>query len=324
MNFKVSIIIPTFNRADLISETLDSIVDQTYVNWECIIVDDDSTDNTPKIIESFTRKDARFKYHNRPLTKKKGANSCRNYGLDLSTGDFIQFFDSDDIMKPNCIENRVAQFLNAKADFLIFNMGFIKKGIKYEDSGFVTTVKTWEEALEKFLSSEKLPWNTIRIIFKSSSIKNKIYYNEDLLRFQDVEFNIRLLLNLKPNFKVVPVTDCYYRIIDVNNPKPPQFYKNVFESVPIYYKSLQTKLEPKQFNQNKDYFRQWIFNLTSLYTNKNVPFKLFHNAILSSIKYIDINVGQMLVLYLVFFLKKYFKGIKGHGKVYRWFKSIYN
>lgn len=324
MQSLVSIIIPTFNRADLISETLDSIVNQNYANWECLVVDDGSTDETTQVVSTYQKKDPRIKLHSRPKSKKKGANSCRNYGLHLSSGDYIQFFDSDDIMKPTCLENRVAKFQEYDVDFLVFSMGFIKKRKTYEDSGFVTTVKTWQEALDKFLSPDKLPWNTIRIMFKTAFIKDKIWYNEDLLRFQDVEFNIRLLINLKPSFQVVPITDCYYRIIDVDNPKPPQFYKDVFISVPIYYKSLNDKLEAEQFNKNKPYFNQWFFNLTSLYANKYVPKKVFKKALKATKQYVGLNFKQSLVLNMVFMLKKHFKGAKGHNRIYGFLKSIYN
>lgn len=323
MQSKVSIIIPAFNRADLIGETLDSIINQTYTNWECIVVDDGSTDNTVEVVSEYQKKDKRIKLHPRPETKNKGANSCRNYGLDLSSGDYIQFFDSDDIMKPTCLENRVLQFQKQDVDFLVFSMGFIKKGKKYEESGYVTTVKTWQEALIKFLSPDKLPWNTIRIIFKSASIKDRIYYNEDLLRFQDIEFNIRLLINLQPTFAVVPITDCYYRIIDVNNPKPPTFYQDVFKSVPVYFNSLSDKLETKQFNQNKSYFKKWFFNLTSLYANEHVPTELFKKALKATKQNVGLGYKQIVVLNLVFRLKKYFKGAKGHSKIFDVLKSIY-
>ena len=62
----VSIIIPTYNRAHLIGETLDSVLAQTYQNWECIIVDDGSSDNTDDVVNDYVKKDPRFKYYYRP------------------------------------------------------------------------------------------------------------------------------------------------------------------------------------------------------------------------------------------------------------------
>ena len=79
----VSIIIPTYNRASLIKETLHSVQSQTYKNWECIIVDDGSIEDTALAIQEFLR-DIRMKFYNRPANKQKGASSCRNYGLELA------------------------------------------------------------------------------------------------------------------------------------------------------------------------------------------------------------------------------------------------
>ena len=93
----VSIIIPTYNRAHIIHETLDSVLSQSYTNWKCIVVDDGSTDTTEEVLKSYVKKDARFQYNKRPIDRKKGANACRNYGLDLAKGAYIVFFDSDDV-----------------------------------------------------------------------------------------------------------------------------------------------------------------------------------------------------------------------------------
>ncbi|MCM2302197.1 MAG: glycosyltransferase, partial [Flavobacteriaceae bacterium] len=89
----VSIIIPTFNRAHLIGETLDSILAQTYTNWECIVVDDGSSDNTHIVVGQYVAKDSRIKYVHRPEHMLKGPSSCRNYGFELSKGEYINWFD---------------------------------------------------------------------------------------------------------------------------------------------------------------------------------------------------------------------------------------
>ena len=104
----VSIIMPTYNRAHLIGQTLDSVLAQTYPNWECIIVDDWSTDTSDEVVGEYVKKDSRFQYYQRPKDRKKGPNSCRNYGLELSKGEFVKWFDSDDIMHPKFLENKLS------------------------------------------------------------------------------------------------------------------------------------------------------------------------------------------------------------------------
>ena len=80
--------------------TLDSIINQTFTDWECILVDDRSADESIRVLQEYQKKDARFKAFLRPLSLKKGANSCRNYGFLQATGSYIKWFDSDDLMQP--------------------------------------------------------------------------------------------------------------------------------------------------------------------------------------------------------------------------------
>ena len=106
----VSVIMPVFNRASLVITTLQSILDQIYQNWECIIIDDGSTQDDYVKIYNFAKSDDRFMVLKRPNYKLKGANACRNYGIENSKGEFIIFFDSDDLMSKSFIENRVNIF----------------------------------------------------------------------------------------------------------------------------------------------------------------------------------------------------------------------
>lgn len=89
---KVTIIMATYNRAHFIVESLHSIQNQTFENWECFIIDDGGTDNTIEVIKPVLEKDFRFQFLNRPESYKKGLPGCRNYGLDLAKGDYVVFF----------------------------------------------------------------------------------------------------------------------------------------------------------------------------------------------------------------------------------------
>lgn len=88
---KISIIVPVYNREKLLPETLESISNQTYTDWECVLVDDGSTDNSLQLLHNLASKDFRLKVYSRPEEYKKGAPSCRNYGYELATGEYIQF-----------------------------------------------------------------------------------------------------------------------------------------------------------------------------------------------------------------------------------------
>ena len=95
----VTIIMATYNRASFIVETLQSIQNQIFKDWECLIIDDGGTDATAAIIAPILAQDNRFQYLLRPDTYQKGLPGTRNYGLDLAKGDYIIFFDDDDICR---------------------------------------------------------------------------------------------------------------------------------------------------------------------------------------------------------------------------------
>lgn len=90
----VSVVIPTFNRERTLSRAIDSVINQTYQNWELIIVDDRSSDNTSKLVQEYMQKDKRIKYIKNTFTK--GPAGARNKGVKESKGEFIAFLDSDD------------------------------------------------------------------------------------------------------------------------------------------------------------------------------------------------------------------------------------
>ncbi|OAB27870.1 Glycosyl transferase family 2 [Flavobacterium fryxellicola] len=112
MNPLISIIIPSYNREKLISETLDSVLEQTYTNWECIIIDDRSTDSTIMILDDYSNRDNRFITITKPLELKQGASVSKNLGLQIARGEYIQFLDSDDVLAENKLEKQIETLKN--------------------------------------------------------------------------------------------------------------------------------------------------------------------------------------------------------------------
>lgn len=98
----ISIITPVYNCEKLIKETMICVINQTYKNWEMILVDDCSTDKSEEIIKGIAQKDNRFKYFK--LKENSGAAVARNYALEKSNGRFIAYLDSDDLWKENKLE----------------------------------------------------------------------------------------------------------------------------------------------------------------------------------------------------------------------------
>lgn len=98
----ISIIIPTYNRANIIVKTIESILNQTYQEWECIIVDDKSADNTLDVLSAYAKKDERIIAISNK--RNKGAQGARNTGIETANGTWLYFFDSDNQMHPDCLE----------------------------------------------------------------------------------------------------------------------------------------------------------------------------------------------------------------------------
>lgn len=101
----VSIITPTYNCGDFIAETIESVLSQTYKNWEMIIVDDCSTDNTKEVVEEYMKKDNRIQYH--ILDVNSGAAVTRTKAMALAKGKYIAFIDSDDLWTPDKLEKQI-------------------------------------------------------------------------------------------------------------------------------------------------------------------------------------------------------------------------
>ena len=101
----VSIVMPAYNCAHYIGETIQSVLVQTYEDWELLIVDDQSTDNTPKVVDEFSIQDDRIRYIE--LEKNSGVAVARNRGIEEARGNYIAFLDSDDLWKKDKLEKQI-------------------------------------------------------------------------------------------------------------------------------------------------------------------------------------------------------------------------
>lgn len=199
-NVLISIIIPTYNRAHLLGETLDSVLAQTYINWECIVVDDGSTDATHKLMKSYCENDSRFQYHQRPNDRPKGSNVCRNYGFELSKGEYIKWLDSDDLLSSDIILSQVmilnkysknkSTVLTAKWNYFEDSIVDIKPKIKEINKNYETG---FDLLFDFGIYNTFLPPH-VYLMHKNIIIKSGLW-NEHLLINQDGEFFTRILLN---------------------------------------------------------------------------------------------------------------------------------
>lgn len=186
----VSVIIPTFNRAHLIEETLDTVLSQTLEAWECIIVDDGSSDDTLEVLTSYAEKDERISFYQRPDELPKGANACRNYGFSKSSGAFIVWFDSDDLMTSNHLQDKLERILEKDLDFVVaktqnFDGDRILPPYEY------VRPKNGITASDFILS--KIHWYTYDVMLKRS-IAIQIQWNEQMRSWQDYNYFSKMLM----------------------------------------------------------------------------------------------------------------------------------
>lgn len=111
----VSVVIPTYNCGEFIGETIESVLKQTYSNWEIIIVDDCSTDNTEEVVREYIKLDARISYY--LLDSNSGAAIARTKAMELANGEYIAFLDSDDIWVENKLEKQINFMIENQYNF---------------------------------------------------------------------------------------------------------------------------------------------------------------------------------------------------------------
>jgi glycosyltransferase involved in cell wall biosynthesis len=192
--FMISIIIPIYNRATLIGETLDSILMQTYSDWECIVIDDGSTDNSVEVVQKYIDKDSRFKLLIRPADRLKGACICRNIGYENSKGKYIYFFDSDDLISDKLFEIIVAGIENTpNIDYVVFPLDRFTQNPQcpvYYSRKFKGKS---EELFEQILDC-RVQVNTPNILWNRNLLsKADVLWNEQLKRCQDGDFIMRMI-----------------------------------------------------------------------------------------------------------------------------------
>jgi glycosyltransferase involved in cell wall biosynthesis len=269
----ISIIIPAYNRATILSETLDSILAQTYENWECIIVDDGSYDNTVNVISNYEKLDSRFRFYNRPKERLKGANACRNFGFEKSNGEYINWFDSDDIMKPDFLNLKInALDQNKDLDFCCCLYSTFTSEMAYEDrekNPLKPQITQSQNYLEDYLLHD-LAFITDSILWRKSFLVDKKLFDEQMYRAQEWDFHFRMLI-YNPSYKYLENVLFYLRRGNKSITKNAQnsvkaqlsvykFFNNAFKVI------KHSKLNNKLVLQRYVFYRQAVnyYNINTL------------------------------------------------------------
>lgn len=230
----ISIVIPVYNVAQYLNECLQSVANQTYTDWECILVDDGSTDGSSEICDEWGKKDSRFVVYHQV---NGGVSKARNYGIGQAKGDFITFIDSDDWVESNYLSEMVMW----SVDVDIVVSGFWKeddiccttKNVPIYSSTFTLTpnhVAAFVSLNENLLFYA--PWGKL---YRTSIIKDyAIRFPENCFYGEDLQFNYTYL-EYVINIAQVSVANYHYRKVEGSA-------------------SLSTTYRPNQFQQD---YEQW-------------------------------------------------------------------
>lgn len=210
---KISIVIPTYNRASLLKKSVDSLLKQTYDNFEVIVVDDASSDNTESVMKKI--KDERVKYIK--LKKNSGACVARNTGIKASTGKYITFNDSDDEYLPEKLEKQYNNLIKNKSD-----MDFCRLKVHINNSFFVVPSDECIKMLKKGKYVDELTrgnYISTQAIFVKKEKILKYMFDDDLPRLQDYDLVLRMIPNLKISFTNEILANLYNSKDSIGNSK---------------------------------------------------------------------------------------------------------
>ena len=204
MNPLFSIIIPCYNQAHFLPECLDSLLQQSFADWEAIVVDDGSTDTTNEVCQKYTSIDSRIKW-----VKKAngGLSSARNFGIINATGNRFIFLDADDFLYPNCLE-KIAKFVQNSDKNTLIQYGYTY--VKEDGKTILGHTKAQQKInlIPDVFKSNLGPCHSICI---SRDLINKVgFFDESLKSVEDWDFWMRAI-KAGGTQKIIPETLVYYR-----------------------------------------------------------------------------------------------------------------
>lgn len=275
----VSVMMPTYNVEKYVAQAIHSVLNQTYQDWELIIVDDGSTDETPKILAEYTQKDARIRVH---YMEHGGRGKARNQCLELSNGKYIAVCDSDDISLPERFEKQV-QFLELNSKISVVGSqlcSFWTKAVL--DKSKVISWPSSPDEISSAFHRNKMKMPNCAAMIRASLFQKYGGFDEELIRAQDYAFFKKLSMQ---GIKFVNLSEVlvFYR---QQNPIPSLKYFLESETYRHYadYRINGGKASFNDFNKNLSikFFREYlkikyIWFASSKQLNHHLPLRKKHS-----------------------------------------------
>lgn len=206
---------PFYNHPEMVEVMIDSIRANDYHDWELLAMDDGSESAVLQALMSRYASDNRIRFIRRER-EPKGAQTCRNLGLEMARGEYIIFFDSDDAVTPSCLSGRVSALQQQPdKDFLVFPAGILRNGsLQPMESKNIYGYPIYKDDIAAF-AQRTLPFIVWTNIYRTASLKSKhLTWDVNLSSFQDSDFNIQALLSGLSYAYVTAPPDYAYRIVD--------------------------------------------------------------------------------------------------------------
>lgn len=182
----ISIIIPMYNEENTIVNMLESLIRQTYIDFEVILVNDGSSDNTEQVAMQYLENDNRFFYLKQ---ENKGVSAARNYGLRKAKGEYVLFLDADDIVLEQYLEKMVVEFTDIAVDMVVCS--YRKNGVNLEQENRILTAN---QAIYEIIQPHGTKGYLWTKMFRKSRIDTEsIWFDEDVYFSEDLLFNVRYL-----------------------------------------------------------------------------------------------------------------------------------
>lgn len=269
MSKKISVIIPVYNTEKYVEKALSSVLGQTYKNLEIIVIDDKSTDASPKILDEIAAKDSRVHVYHSP--ENMGHSLARNKGLELAQGDYIGFVDSDDYVHPQLYERLISLLEENDTDIAICRNKAFKDDDNNQDFEELLDGKTRVENRSQYLEHFMDPFNGPIAWLSTKLYKAELFDNTLFKDFfgEDLVINAEIALKVK---KVVWTEDKLYAYRVRTDSTTAAWTKDV--SVPTAHSYLATwdilKVEDEQYTNRLAIYT--IGKLANLYANCNNNF----------------------------------------------------
>jgi glycosyltransferase involved in cell wall biosynthesis len=306
----VSIIMPAYNAEQYIGESIESVRGQTFQNWEMIIIDDGSSDNTASVVKTYAAQDGRIQYI---WQKNERQGKARNTGISISKGEYLAFLDADDIWLSQKLERQLDLIEKTKAD-LVFSSAYVFEKSPFErDAAVLGTgdvCYNGTKAIEVFFEGNKLL--ILTVLLKKKAVKEVDGFNEDPEISSAEDYHLWLKLLIRNNvFQGSSEILAAYRILPGSSSASDRLssiasmaaLRNIAISFPEFETKVKTYYKSwikKTLGLIRSYTRQRYFNIQKI----NLVF-IGYSAWLPFIRFFDILFGRNFSIRLSYFILNY-------------------